>query len=68
MNFHISLLLVDAIVSTTNKKGSQVLEWTSTTSFVDIVANLRIASFLPNAEIVVRVGIGIGQINDNSVE
>jgi len=41
MNFHISLLLADAIILIINKKGSQVSEWTSTTGFDDIVAIFR---------------------------
>ena len=36
MNFYTSLLPADAIVLIINKKGSQVLEWTSTTGFDDI--------------------------------
>jgi len=37
MNFHMSLLLADAIVLIINKKGSQVLEWTSITGFDSIL-------------------------------
>jgi hypothetical protein len=57
MNFHISLLLANAIVLIINKNGSQESEWTSTTGFVDMLLILQIASYLPNAEIVVQVGI-----------